>query len=287
MQGNSRTLLRGVLFVIILLTTPCYVLGFVVWGRNADARNNARVTPTADAINPTWTPLGLDDATSTPTQTRTPSVTLTALSPLLPTPIQFLPPVRTNTPLPIVFPADTPAPTLTPNNDRDGDGVLDNVDECPNQWGTVRGCPDADGDGIPDKDDACPSTGGPASNSGCPVTDTDGDGIPDNLDQCPNQAGPASNGGCPPPADTDGDGIIDTQDACPNQAGPASNNGCPLPVDTDGDGIPDNLDECPNQAGLPIFNGCPDTDGDGIPDAVDQCPNEVGPASNNGCHVSP
>ncbi|WP_068597090.1 OmpA family protein [Vaginella massiliensis] len=140
---------------------------------------------------------------------------------------------------------------------------------------------DRDGDGIPDDEDACPDdfgikTDDPATN-GCP--DRDGDGIPDHLDACPDVPGVAEYNGCP---DTDGDGIPDNLDECPTVAGPAENNGCPWP-DTDGDGIPDKDDACPTEPGLPQFQGCPDTDGDGIPDKDDECPTEKGPAENNGC----
>ena len=41
--------------------------------------------------------------------------------------------------------------------DSDGDGVNDNIDECPNQAGSISGCPDSDGDGIADKNDECPN----------------------------------------------------------------------------------------------------------------------------------
>ncbi len=84
-----------------------------------------------------------------------------------------------------------------PEEDRDGDGVPDKDDLCPDTPGlaSLQGCPDRDGDGIPDNMDACPDVAGPAKFNGCP--DTDGDGIPDNLDRCPTVAGPASNHGCP------------------------------------------------------------------------------------------
>ncbi|WP_160567535.1 thrombospondin type 3 repeat-containing protein, partial [Apibacter sp. B3546] len=48
---------------------------------------------------------------------------------------------------------------------------------------------DRDGDGIPDDQDRCPDTPGLPQFQGCP--DTDGDGIPDDQDRCPNAAGPA------------------------------------------------------------------------------------------------
>ena len=81
---------------------------------------------------------------------------------------------------------------------------------------------DRDGDGIPDDQDRCPDTPGLPQFQGCP--DTDGDGIPDDQDRCPNAAGPAQFQGCP---DTDGDGIPDIDDACPTVKGPIENNGCP------------------------------------------------------------
>ncbi|MCO5248101.1 MAG: OmpA family protein [Chitinophagales bacterium] len=134
---------------------------------------------------------------------------------------------------------------------------------------------DTDGDGIPDELDECPDVAGLAEFNGCP--DTDGDGIPDKLDECPDVAGLTAFNGCP---DTDGDGIPDKLDECPDVAGLAAFNGCP---DTDGDGVPDKLDECPDVAGLVALKGCPDADGDGIPDHLDKCPTEAGPASNEGC----
>jgi outer membrane protein OmpA-like peptidoglycan-associated protein len=61
-------------------------------------------------------------------------------------------------------------------SDRDGDGVRDPDDACPDRIGKVRGCPaDADRDRIFDADDACPSAAGPKSadpkRHGCPRED--------------------------------------------------------------------------------------------------------------------
>lgn len=113
--------------------------------------------------------------------------------------------------------------------DRDGDGVLDNVDACPDVAGpaSLSGCPDRDGDGIADNSDNCPDLSGLARYQGCPVPDTDKDGINDEEDKCPNAAGVARYQGCPVP-DTDRDGVNDEDDKCPNEAGPASNFGCPV-----------------------------------------------------------
>ena len=113
--------------------------------------------------------------------------------------------------------------------DRDGDGVVDSLDACPDVAGlaALQGCPDKDGDGIADKDDKCPDVAGLAKYQGCPIPDTDRDGINDEEDKCPNVPGVARYQGCPIP-DTDKDGVNDEEDKCPNEAGPASNYGCPV-----------------------------------------------------------
>jgi OOP family OmpA-OmpF porin len=113
--------------------------------------------------------------------------------------------------------------------DRDGDGVVDSLDKCPDTPGlaALQGCPDRDGDGIADNDDKCPDVKGLAKYQGCPIPDTDKDGINDEEDKCPNVPGVARYQGCPVP-DTDGDGVNDEEDKCPNEVGPASNFGCPV-----------------------------------------------------------
>lgn len=169
--------------------------------------------------------------------------------------------------------------------DRDGDGIEDKVDNCPDQFGLALylGCPDTDLDSIPDHMDDCPTVPGPKLNAGCPWGDKDGDGVTDNLDECPDVVGPAENNGCPW-GDMDGDGVTDNIDACPEVAGPAENNGCPW-GDRDGDGVLDNEDACPDEAGPVENNGCPwgDRDGDGVLDNVDRCPDVAGPVDNDGC----
>lgn len=141
--------------------------------------------------------------------------------------------------------------------DKDGDGIADKDDKCPDVKGlaTFNGCPDTDNDGIPDSEDKCPGEAGFLSNAGCPVFDKDKDGIPDKDDKCPNEPGLLSNGGCPVP-DKDKDGIPDVDDKCPEIAGYGRYNGCPVP-DTDGDGVNDEEDKCPNVKGLKTKNGCP------------------------------
>lgn len=64
-----------------------------------------------------------------------------------------------------------PPPGATPL-DRDGDGVPDSEDLCPDEPGSadLDGCPDDDGDGIPNREDKCPKQPGPPENDGCPLT---------------------------------------------------------------------------------------------------------------------
>src|SRR5262245_48307376 len=123
--------------------------------------------------------------------------------------------------------------------DRDGDGIPDSVDRCPDEpedydgFQDDDGCPDPDNDndGVPDAEDRCPNTPGPAENAGCPIFDRHGDGIPDHLDNCPHEpddyAGVEDEDGCPEP-DNDHDGVPDGADKCPNTPGPAENFGCPI-----------------------------------------------------------
>ena len=59
--------------------------------------------------------------------------------------------------------------------DRDGDGIVDDLDKCPDD--------PEDHDGFQDED-------------GCPDLDNDADGILDARDKCPNDPGPPADG-CP------------------------------------------------------------------------------------------
>lgn len=146
---------------------------------------------------------------------------------------------------------------------------------------------DRDGDGVPDENDACPDDPGPVELIGCP--DRDGDGIPDHVDKCPDtpedKDGVEDDDGCPEEEDRDGDGTLDKDDRCPDVPGPAENKGCPY-GDRDGDKILDNADKCPDNPedydGWEDEDGCPDpdNDGDGILDVADKCP--VQPETKNG-----
>ena len=124
-----------------------------------------------------------------------------------------------------VVAAPEPAPVAAPS-DRDGDGIVDADDKCPDEAGLAdkQGCPvrDKDGDGIADADDACVDVAGVASAKGCP--DADKDSVKDDADRCPKEPGLVSLAGCP---DTDGDQIADLDDKCPDKRGKKENNGCP------------------------------------------------------------
>ncbi len=123
-----------------------------------------------------------------------------------------------------------PPPPPPPPSDRDGDGIIDEADKCPDVKGFAKyqGCPvpDSDKDGINDEEDKCPTVPGVARYQGCPIPDTDKDGINDENDKCPTVPGVARYQGCPVP-DSDGDGINDEEDRCPNLKGVPENQGCP------------------------------------------------------------
>jgi OmpA-OmpF porin, OOP family len=129
----------------------------------------------------------------------------------------------------MVAPPPPAAPAMEAPKDRDGDGVADADDKCPDVAGvaSLMGCPDKDGDGITDADDKCPDAAGLAKYGGCPIPDTDKDGVNDEEDKCIDVAGVARYKGCPIP-DTDKDGVNDEEDKCIGEAGPSSNFGCPV-----------------------------------------------------------
>jgi len=131
------------------------------------------------------------------------------------------------------------------DEDSDGDGITNNLDNCPSTANSDQ--LDTDGDGIGDVCDNAPTV------SNANQLDTDGDGIGDVID-----------------ADDDGDGVADTDDAFPLDASESA--------DTDGDGIGDNADtDLDNDGALDTVDNCLytpnadqlDTDGDGIGNACD------------------
>ncbi len=171
--------------------------------------------------------------------------------------------------------------------DTDGDGILDDDDNCPTVKNAGQG--DGDGDGVGDACDNCIDTAnrGQANSDidqfgdACDNCDeiynphqgnVDGDGYGDKCDVCPNDAdndvdgdnvcGDADN--CPEignsdQADGDGDGTGDACDACPVDTAD----------DSDGDGICDTADQCPGS------DDNVDTDADGLADGCDTCPSDA------------
>ena len=187
---------------------------------------------------------------------------------------------------PLVISANVPSPAtvnsvginltvvLNNSNDKDGDGILNDVDNCPDKANADQ--KDTDGDGIGDVCD-----------------DSDGDGIYDDVDNCINtsnadQADLDKDGiGDVCDDDKDGDGIKNEVDNCPinpnsdqlDSDGDGKGDACD-DDDKDGDGVIDRNDNCPNKAnsdqkdmdGDGIGDVCDDSDGDGIFDSVDNCP---------------
>jgi hypothetical protein len=123
--------------------------------------------------------------------------------------------------------------------DLDGDGVSDDVDDCPADADPDQA--DLDGDLLGDVCDP----------------DDDGDSVLDEVDNCPADADPDQadldqdglGDVCDP--DDDGDSVLDEADDCPAEADPDQ-------ADLDGDLLGDVCD--------------PDDDGDSVLDEADECP---------------
>lgn len=99
------------------------------------------------------------------------------------------------------LPQVPPEPRPPEDPDRDGDGILNAPDLCPDEPGVApTGCPDSDGDSFIDQIDACPEVPG-VDPDGCPKKDTDNDTIADLDDQCVFQPETFNNNadedGCP------------------------------------------------------------------------------------------
>jgi len=183
--------------------------------------------------------------------------------------------------------------------DRDGDGLLDADDACPDEpedkddFEDADGCPDLDNDEdqVPDSKDGAPNDpedrDGFEDEDGVPDPDNDGDETLDRDDACPLVPGELDNNGCPD-EDEDGDGILDRDDHCPKQAEDVDDfqdeDGCP-DLDNDKDGVVDAKDGCPLEPGPVENRGCPDADRDGdtVVDRLDNCPDEPGDPRNQGC----
>ena len=127
--------------------------------------------------------------------------------------------------------------------DSDGDGVSDDVDNCPNIANEDQA--DGDSDGVGDVCDNCVDT----ANSN--QSNSDGDELGDACDNCPNIDNIDQ-------ADSDSDGVGDVCDNCLDVVNPGQ-------VDGDGDGLGDACDNCPEVANPDQA----DSDHDGEGDACD------------------
>ena len=137
---------------------------------------------------------------------------------------------------------------------------------------------DSDGDGIPDDVDNCPLIPNPSQ------ADSDSDGIGESCDNClsapnPDQAnadGDAVGNACDDDDDNDGD--FDVVDNCPLDYDPTQQ-------DSDGDGIGNVCDNCPgfnpgqeDNEGDGLGDPCDgDDDNDGDYDVLDNCPFDYNP----------
>lgn len=193
-SASRNQTLRLLMLLIIVGTFPFYCLGVIIIG-SAPVEGGEVIQQQTKTSAPTFTPLGADITPSlTPTPHPTRFATDTPVSILRPTPYQFIPP-------PTSIPASATAiPRASTLGDSDGDGIVDDADRCPNEFGyaETNGCPDpddADRDGVRGDADACPNDYAPESRRGC--RDFDDDGLDSLDDKCPNEAGPAANQGCP------------------------------------------------------------------------------------------
>ncbi len=127
--------------------------------------------------------------------------------------------------------------------DTDGDGLIDDCDNCPLDANADQA--DDDGDGVGDVCDRCPDQDD--------LADSDGDGVGDACDNCPDAANLDQ-------LDRDEDGIGDACDNCPDVYNPDQ-------ADEDGDGVGNVCDNC-----LDVSNWHQgDFDGDGVGDQCDNC----------------
>ena len=141
-----------------------------------------------------------------------------------------------------------PNPTQDPavcNGDIDGDLILNNIDNCPTTPNHNQA--DLDGDGVGDACDNCEATVNPDQ------LDGDLDGVGDACDNCRTTPNADQ-------ADTDGDGVGNVCDNCVTTANPGQ-------ADLDGDGVGDLCDNCRTTPNADQIDG----DQDGVGDVCDNC----------------
>ncbi len=114
-------------------------------------------------------------------------------------------------------------------NDRDGDGIPDDQDNCPDIFNPVRPLDggeqaDFDGDSVGDVCDPCPLEANVTTCASFNPSDSDNDGVPNEQDNCPDVANADQ-------ADRDNDGKGDACDTCPDDANPGAL-GCPYDIAT-------------------------------------------------------
>jgi hypothetical protein len=158
---------------------------------------------------------------------------------------------------PITYTCAPPGSGTRMGVDRDEDGVLDGLDNCPDAANASQldtdsdlagnACDlDDDGDGLADAVETNTGTWVSSSNTGTDplLADTDADGWSDGVETNTGvYAGPLDTGTNPLLADTDGDGLRDAVERDTGvYAGPGDTGTDPLIVDTDGDGYADGFE---------------------------------------------
>jgi hypothetical protein len=105
-------------------------------------------------------------------------------------------------------------------DDRDGDGIPNAMDNCPDVFNPVRPIDnmrqaDTDRDTLGDACDPCPLNANTTMCTAPDPNDRDGDSIPNDRDNCPDHANPTQE-------DTDADGKGDVCDPCPTVPNPGT-----------------------------------------------------------------
>ena len=152
--------------------------------------------------------------------------------------------------------------TLKARGDTDNDGIVDELDNCPEIENA--GQADADADDVGDVCDNCPVN---ANNN---QADTDSDERGDACDNCPNDSNANQD-------DADGDEVGDVCDNCAVDSNPNQE-------DPDNDGRGSACDNCPDTPNADqadedndgIGDVCEgDADSDGVIDDEDNCPHDI------------